>query len=116
MLPVGLEVEKQGEERVFVKGTYEYHHYCQQGLNDRGWGCAYRWEMSPEKHLQASPATRLFRLHASCLWPPRYDHALTRTWAQIVPDAPVLARTPMPSSDSFHPHDPFTPADAHLGR
>lgn len=26
----------------FVKGGYDYYHYMQGGLNDSGWGCAYR--------------------------------------------------------------------------
>lgn len=25
-----------------VKGSYEYYHYGQDGIDDRGWGCAYR--------------------------------------------------------------------------
>ncbi|XP_058749103.1 probable Ufm1-specific protease [Vicia villosa] len=25
-----------------VQGSYEYHHYLQDGFNDSGWGCAYR--------------------------------------------------------------------------
>ncbi|KAH1020792.1 hypothetical protein HUJ04_010396 [Dendroctonus ponderosae] len=25
-----------------VKGNYEYYHYCQNRLDDNGWGCAYR--------------------------------------------------------------------------
>lgn len=25
-----------------VRGVYEYHHYGQDGVDDRGWGCAYR--------------------------------------------------------------------------
>jgi len=25
-----------------VSGSYEYYHYMQDGLNDSGWGCAYR--------------------------------------------------------------------------
>ena len=25
-----------------VKGLYEFHHYKQDGVNDKGWGCAYR--------------------------------------------------------------------------
>ncbi|KAM7471478.1 hypothetical protein LguiA_009661 [Lonicera macranthoides] len=25
-----------------IQGSYEYHHYLQDGFNDSGWGCAYR--------------------------------------------------------------------------
>jgi hypothetical protein len=25
-----------------IKGSYEYYHYCQDGFDDKGWGCAYR--------------------------------------------------------------------------
>ena len=25
-----------------VQGTYTYHHYMQDRINDKGWGCAYR--------------------------------------------------------------------------
>jgi hypothetical protein len=28
--------------RALCKGDYEYFHYCQDGENDKGWGCAYR--------------------------------------------------------------------------
>lgn len=31
-----------GGEPVLVQGRYAYHHYCQQGMDDNGWGCAYR--------------------------------------------------------------------------
>lgn len=29
-------------EKFVVKGHYLYYHYCQDGFDDRGWGCAYR--------------------------------------------------------------------------
>ncbi|KAK6626156.1 hypothetical protein RUM43_006462 [Polyplax serrata] len=32
----------QGGEPCFVQGTYAYHHYMQDGMDDNGWGCAYR--------------------------------------------------------------------------
>ena len=32
---------KDGEVSV-VRGTYSYHHYCQDRMDDNGWGCAYR--------------------------------------------------------------------------
>lgn len=25
-----------------VRGKYEYYHYCQNKMDDNGWGCAYR--------------------------------------------------------------------------
>jgi len=33
--------DKEGDE-VLVHGTYSYFHYTQDGINDNGWGCAYR--------------------------------------------------------------------------
>ncbi|XP_017772097.1 PREDICTED: ufm1-specific protease 2 [Nicrophorus vespilloides] len=31
-----------GGEQALVKGDYEYYHYLQDGMDDDGWGCAYR--------------------------------------------------------------------------
>ncbi|XP_023519229.1 probable Ufm1-specific protease [Cucurbita pepo subsp. pepo] len=31
-----------GGQTSIVQGSYEYHHYLQEGFNDSGWGCAYR--------------------------------------------------------------------------
>lgn len=31
-----------GGKVVLVKGNYEYYHYCQNKMDDNGWGCAYR--------------------------------------------------------------------------
>ncbi|KAB0799426.1 hypothetical protein PPYR_07306 [Photinus pyralis] len=33
---------KNGGEIVLVKGKYRYYHYCQNNMDDNGWGCAYR--------------------------------------------------------------------------
>ena len=39
---LGLDAADVGRsERIFVQGSYEYHHYG-QGARDAGWGCAYR--------------------------------------------------------------------------
>lgn len=39
---LGLDAADVGSsERIFVQGSYEYHHYG-QGARDAGWGCAYR--------------------------------------------------------------------------
>ncbi len=32
----------KGGEVYTVDGTYTYHHYMQDRMNDDGWGCAYR--------------------------------------------------------------------------
>lgn len=32
----------QREPSLLVQGHYLYFHYNQQGVNDKGWGCAYR--------------------------------------------------------------------------
>lgn len=32
----------KGGETSVVHGTYAYHHYMQDGMDDSGWGCAYR--------------------------------------------------------------------------
>lgn len=37
----GGEAGKQIEVEL-VRGHYTYHHYMQDGINDSGWGCAYR--------------------------------------------------------------------------
>ncbi|CDW52371.1 Probable Ufm1-specific protease [Trichuris trichiura] len=43
-----FELAKEGElirtagKTAVVQGPYEYHHYMQNSLDDRGWGCAYR--------------------------------------------------------------------------
>ena len=39
-----------------VSGNYRYHHYCQDGTDDTGWGCAYRslqtlWSWFAENHF-----------------------------------------------------------------
>lgn len=31
-----------GGEIVLVTGKYSYYHYCQNNMDDNGWGCAYR--------------------------------------------------------------------------
>lgn len=31
-----------------VKGMYDYYHYTQQGIDDNGWGCAYRWDQDSQ--------------------------------------------------------------------
>ena len=31
-----------GGDKHFVSGDYEYYHYSQHGIDDSGWGCAYR--------------------------------------------------------------------------
>ncbi|KAF5274306.1 hypothetical protein FQR65_LT04425 [Abscondita terminalis] len=33
---------KSGGEIALVKGKYSYYHYCQNNMDDNGWGCAYR--------------------------------------------------------------------------
>ncbi|KAK5643406.1 hypothetical protein RI129_007251 [Pyrocoelia pectoralis] len=33
---------KNGGEIALVKGKYRYYHYCQNNMDDNGWGCAYR--------------------------------------------------------------------------
>lgn len=33
---------KNGGEIALVKGKYSYYHYCQDNMDDNGWGCAYR--------------------------------------------------------------------------
>lgn len=32
----------KGGARAIINGTYTYHHYMQNRVNDNGWGCAYR--------------------------------------------------------------------------
>jgi hypothetical protein len=46
-----------------VKGAYEYYHYCQDGFDDKGWGCAYRsmqtivsWLLKQNLSIKAVPS------------------------------------------------------------
>ena len=39
-LPPGKPLE--GSRRYTVRGDYVFHHYMQDGFDDKGWGCAYR--------------------------------------------------------------------------
>lgn len=46
-----------------VKGSYEYYHYCQDGYDDKGWGCAYRsmqtivsWILKQHLSIKAVPS------------------------------------------------------------
>nr|AEE63538.1 unknown [Dendroctonus ponderosae] len=38
----GLKPTNNAGKLALVKGNYEYYHYCQNRLDDNGWGCAYR--------------------------------------------------------------------------
>lgn len=38
----GVKPTNNGGKVVLVKGNYEYYHYCQNKMDDNGWGCAYR--------------------------------------------------------------------------
>nr|XP_023024647.1 ufm1-specific protease 2-like [Leptinotarsa decemlineata] len=38
----GIKPTDNGGTVALVKGKYEYYHYCQKGMDDDGWGCAYR--------------------------------------------------------------------------
>jgi hypothetical protein len=38
----GLRNTDNGGTIELVKGKYEYYHYCQNKMDDNGWGCAYR--------------------------------------------------------------------------
>lgn len=38
----GLKNNDNGGTVALVKGKYEYYHYCQNKMDDSGWGCAYR--------------------------------------------------------------------------
>lgn len=35
-------ISAEGEEVNCISGDYIYFHYCHDGFNDAGWGCAYR--------------------------------------------------------------------------
>ncbi|CAH1970492.1 unnamed protein product [Acanthoscelides obtectus] len=39
---IGVKVIDNGGNTYSVRGNYEYYHYCQNGMDDSGWGCAYR--------------------------------------------------------------------------
>lgn len=39
---LGLKQTVVGGRQYLVQGTYGYHHYMQDSLDDSGWGCAYR--------------------------------------------------------------------------
>ncbi|XP_066258087.1 ufm1-specific protease 2 [Euwallacea similis] len=38
----GVKSTNNAGKIVLVKGNYEYYHYCQNKMDDNGWGCAYR--------------------------------------------------------------------------
>ncbi|KAG5862869.1 hypothetical protein JTB14_023939 [Gonioctena quinquepunctata] len=38
----GIKATDNGGVIALVKGKYEYYHYCQNKMDDDGWGCAYR--------------------------------------------------------------------------
>ncbi|CAG9762852.1 unnamed protein product [Ceutorhynchus assimilis] len=38
----GLKPTSNNGKLALVKGNYEYYHYCQNNMDDSGWGCAYR--------------------------------------------------------------------------
>ncbi|XP_072391212.1 ufm1-specific protease 2 [Diabrotica undecimpunctata] len=38
----GIKNTDNGGTIALVKGKYEYYHYCQNNMDDNGWGCAYR--------------------------------------------------------------------------
>ncbi|GJQ77328.1 hypothetical protein Trydic_g20746 [Trypoxylus dichotomus] len=38
----GLKPTTNGGDIALVKGIYKYYHYCQDRMDDNGWGCAYR--------------------------------------------------------------------------
>ncbi|KAJ8922664.1 hypothetical protein NQ315_007696 [Exocentrus adspersus] len=38
----GVKPTDNGGTIALVKGKYEYYHYCQNKMDDNGWGCAYR--------------------------------------------------------------------------
>ncbi|XP_018565257.1 probable Ufm1-specific protease 2 isoform X2 [Anoplophora glabripennis] len=38
----GVKPTDNGGVVALVKGKYEYYHYCQNKMDDNGWGCAYR--------------------------------------------------------------------------
>jgi hypothetical protein len=39
---LGVKPTDNGGRVVLVKGNYLYYHYCQNKMDDNGWGCAYR--------------------------------------------------------------------------
>ncbi|XP_063913342.1 ufm1-specific protease 2 [Zophobas morio] len=39
---LGLKPSDNGGKISLVKGKYTYYHYCQNRMDDNGWGCAYR--------------------------------------------------------------------------
>nr|CAI5823820.1 unnamed protein product [Callosobruchus analis] len=39
---VGVRTMDNGGNTCLVRGNYKYYHYCQNGMDDSGWGCAYR--------------------------------------------------------------------------
>ncbi|VEN57237.1 unnamed protein product [Callosobruchus maculatus] len=39
---VGVRTVDNGGNQCLVRGNYKYYHYCQNGMDDSGWGCAYR--------------------------------------------------------------------------
>ncbi|KAF5302328.1 hypothetical protein FQA39_LY10367 [Lamprigera yunnana] len=39
---IGLHPPKTEGEVALIKGKYAYYHYCQNNMDDNGWGCAYR--------------------------------------------------------------------------
>ncbi|XP_044256013.1 ufm1-specific protease 2 [Tribolium madens] len=39
---LGLRPTDNGGKVALVKGRYAYYHYCQNKMDDNGWGCAYR--------------------------------------------------------------------------
>ncbi|XP_060532447.1 ufm1-specific protease 2 [Cylas formicarius] len=38
----GVKLTDNGGKISIVRGKYEYYHYCQNKIDDNGWGCAYR--------------------------------------------------------------------------
>lgn len=66
----------QGEQYV-VDGFYGYYHYMQQGVNDKGWGCAYR-------SLQTLASWLVLNHYAPASAPTHLTHdAIQRTLVRI---------------------------------
>lgn len=52
-----------------VKGSYEYYHYMQQDINDKGWGCAYRSLQTLCSFFQLNHLTNVCTLNLPIITP-----------------------------------------------
>ncbi|EQC25303.1 hypothetical protein, variant [Saprolegnia diclina VS20] len=99
---VGISVSKgAGGTQFLVSGDYAFYHYMQQGVNDKGWGCAYRSLQTLASWLvlnHYNPVIHqwyLYTLNRSCFVgscpdPPRDPRDTGTHWRQTAPLSGLL--------------------------